>query len=128
MEQEILPINSEERCNAIHTFFGSGFLIVFGLYAKKSTLPKKAKIALLVTLVLIIGFAWWYESYNAKESEQNRAMISAFKQGKTLYCEGREISSATFVFVSGTLSFIPNDKNKNDKGVVIDMATCTIER
>jgi hypothetical protein len=103
-------------------------LIVFGLYAKKSTLPKKAKIALLVTLVLIIGFAWWYESYNAKESEQNRAMISAFKQGKTLYCEGREISSATFVFVSGTLSFIPNDKNKNDKGVVIDMATCTIER
>ena len=38
-------------------FLAVAFLIVFGLYAKKSTLPKKAKITLLITLVLIIDFA-----------------------------------------------------------------------
>jgi len=109
-------------------FLAVAFLVVFGVYAKKSTLTKKAKIALLIALAHIIGFAWWYESYSAQESEQNRAMISAFKQGKTLYCADKEISAATFVFVSGTLSFIPNDKNKNDKGIVIDMATCKLEK
>lgn len=104
------------------------FLVVFGIYAKKSTFSKKAKVGLVLALVIFILFAWMYEANTAHQSEQNRLMISAFKQGKTLYCTDKEISSATFVFVSGTLSFIPNDKNKNDKGIVIDMSTCKLER
>ena len=105
-------------------------VMIFSLfwYAKKSAMSKRKKWTLFILLAVLIKVGVIYEWHLSQKSAQNRAMISAFKQGKTLYCEGREISSATFVFVSGTLSFIPNDKNKNDKGVVIDMATCTIER
>ncbi|WP_333803371.1 hypothetical protein [Sulfurospirillum sp.] len=108
-------------------FLAVAFLIVFGLYAKKSALSKKAKVGLGVAFALLALFSWWYEGHTRENTEHNRLLISAFKQGKTLYCDGREISSATFVFVSGTLSFIANDKNKNDKGVVIDMVTCKLE-
>ncbi|WP_263831957.1 hypothetical protein [Sulfurospirillum oryzae] len=103
------------------------FLIVFVMYAKKNALSKKAKVGILAALALLIAFAWLYEAKSTQNSEQNRLLINAFKQGKTLDCEGKEISSATFVFVSGTLSFIPNDKNQNDKGVVIDILTCKMK-
>lgn len=108
-------------------FLAVGFLFVFLIYAKKSTFPKKAKVALVVVLACIIGIAWWYEAHAETNSEHNRLLISAFKQGKTLYCGDKEINASTFVFVSGTLSFIANDKNQNDKGVVLDMATCKLE-
>ncbi|KFL33319.1 MULTISPECIES: hypothetical protein [unclassified Sulfurospirillum] len=109
-------------------FLAVVLLVVSVLYAKKSTFSHKAKIGLFLFLVVFIGIAWWYEAHNRENSESNRMMISAFKQGKTLYCDGREISLETFVFVSGTLSFIANDKNPNDKGIVIDMATCKLEK
>ena len=109
-------------------FLAVVLLVVSVIYAKKSTFSKKAKAGLFSFLVVLIGIAWWYEANNRENSEANRMMISAFKQGKTLYCDGREISLETFVFVSGTLSFIANDKNPNDKGIVIDMATCKLEK
>jgi len=109
-------------------FLAVVFLVVFGIYAKKSTLSKKAKVGLFIALAFLIGLAWQYESQNRQNSEDNRLIINAFKQGKTLYCDGREISSATFVFVSGTLSFIANNKNPNDKGIVIDIDTCKLEQ
>lgn len=103
-------------------------LVITGFYAKKSSISSKAKVGIFIFLALLIALGWQYEAKTRHESEENRAMISAFKQGKTLYCDEREISSATFVFVSGTLSFIANDKNQNDKGIVIDMATCKLEK
>ena len=104
------------------------FLFASVIAAKKSTFSKKEKGGLFLLFAIIIALAWWYEVETRHESEENRLMISAFKQGKTLYCDGREISSDAFVFVSGTLSFIANDKNQNDRGVVIDMATCKMEK
>lgn len=109
-------------------FLAVVLLVVSVIYAKKSTFSKQAKIGFLSFLVVLIGVGWWFEAHNRENSEANRLMISAFKQGKTLYCDGREISSSTFVFVSGTLSFIANDKNPDDKGIVIDMATCKLEK
>lgn len=109
-------------------FLAVVLLIVSVFYAKKSTFSQKAKASFFIFLVLFIGVAWWYEAQNRENSETNRLMISAFKQGKTLYCNGREISSVTFVFVNGTLSFIANDQNQNDKGIVIDLAACKLEK
>jgi len=109
-------------------FLAVVLIIVSVFYAKKSTFSQKAKVGFFIFLLLLIGIAWWYEAHNRENSEANRLMISAFKQGKTLYCDGREISSATFVFVNGTLSFIANDQNHNDKGIVIDLVTCKLEK
>lgn len=81
-----------------------------------------------MVLAFLLALAWWYEAQSRQSSEENRLMISAFKQGKSLYCDGREISLDTFVFVNGTLSFIANNNNQNDRGVVIDLETCKLEK
>lgn len=93
-------------------------------FAKKETLPKKTKIIIFIMIAHAIGFAWLYEFNSTKSSEHNRAVLNAFKQGKSIYCDGIEISMKDFIFVSGTLSFIAHDKNQHQKGLVIDIATC----
>jgi|APHig6443717497_1056834.scaffolds.fasta_scaffold55580_2 membrane protein implicated in regulation of membrane protease activity len=109
-------------------FLALVFLIASVIAAKKSTFSRKAKGGLFIVLALLLILAWWYEARSRQNSEENRLMINAFKQGKSLYCDGREISSDSFVFVNGTLSFIANDKNQNDRGIVIDIATCKLEK
>ena len=98
------------------------------LFAKKTTLSKKAKMVIILVVGHAVMFAWLYELNNQRVSENNRSVLNAFKQGKTIYCEGLELSSKDFIFVSGTLSFIANDKNINQKGLVIDIATCKTEK
>ena len=98
------------------------------LFAKKTTLSKKAKMVIILLVGHAIMFAWLYELNNQRVSENNRSVLNAFKQGKTIYCEGLELSSKDFIFVSGTLSFIANDKNQDQKGVVIDISTCKTEK
>ncbi|QIR76544.1 hypothetical protein FA592_10045 [Sulfurospirillum diekertiae] len=109
-------------------FLALVFLIASVIAAKKSTFSKKAKGGLFMVLAFLLALAWWYEAQSRQSSEENRLMISAFKQGKSLYCDGREISLDTFVFVNGTLSFIANNNNQNDRGVVIDLETCKLEK
>ncbi|MDD3343220.1 MAG: hypothetical protein PHR87_06555 [Sulfurospirillaceae bacterium] len=96
--------------------------------AKKDELSTRSKIILLAIMMLVVFFAWLYESAVSKESQEDRMMLNAFKQGKTLYCNDVEVTAKKFVFISGTLSFIANDKNKDNKGLVIDIATCKIEK
>lgn len=95
-------------------------------FAKKETLSKKAKVVIVLLIGHAILFAWLYELNTYRVSENNRAVLNAFKQGKSIYCGELDVNSAEFIFVSGTLSFIPNDKNKSQQGLVIDIATCEI--
>lgn len=55
------------------------FLVVFGIYAKKSTFSKKAKVGLVLALAIFILFAWMYEANTAHQSEQNRLMIDRWQ-------------------------------------------------
>jgi len=96
------------------------------LFAKKTTLSKKAKMVIILLVGHAIMFAWLYELNNQRVSENNRVVLNAFKQGKTIFCDGLELSSKDFIFVSGTLSFIAN--NTDQKGVVIDISTCKTEK
>lgn len=105
-------------------FFTALGLVVALIFAKKETLSKKAKIAIILLVGHAIMFAWLYELNSSNVSENNRAVLNAFKQGKVVYCGEIEVTSDNFIFVSGTLSFIPSNKNTNQKGVVIDIATC----
>ena len=96
-------------------------------YAKSAALPRKAKWILFLILGHVIGFGWLYELNNSHQSEQNREILSAFKQGKTLTCKEVEVNNKTFIYVSGTLSFIPKDTNEKHKGVVLDIVTCKLK-
>lgn len=98
------------------------------LFAKKDTLSTRLKVIFLIIVGLLIGLAWLYEDTISAESQEYRVVLNAFKQGKTLYCDDVEVSAKKFVFISGTQSFIASDKNKEHKGVVIDIATCKTEK
>ena len=98
-------------------------ILSIGFFAKKTTLSKKAKMVIILLVGHAIMFAWLYELNNQRVSENNRVVLNAFKQGKTIYCDGIELTSKDFIFVSGTLSFIANDKNQNQKGLVIEITT-----
>lgn len=102
---------------------------IFGaiFYAKSEALNRKSKIATLLIIGHAIGFGWFYELNNANQSEHNREVLSAFKQGKTLTCKEVEVNNKTFIYVSGTLSFIPKDTNENHKGLVLDIVTCKLK-
>ena len=105
------------------------FLAILGVvfYAKSEALSKKTKITLSVLIGLLIGSGWLYELNSSKKSQNNREVLSAFKQGKTITCNGVDVSNKEFIYISGTLSFIPNDTNQNHKGLVIDIVTCKLK-
>ena len=103
-------------------------ILSIGFFAKKTTLSKKAKMIIILLVGHAIMFAWLYELNNQRVSENNRVVLNAFKQEKTIYCDGLELTSKDFIFVSGTLSFIANDKNQNQKGLVIDISTCKMDK
>ena len=79
-------------------------ILSIGFFAKKTTLSKKAKMIIILLVGHAIMFAWLYELNNQRVSENNRVVLNAFKQGKTIYCDGIELTSKDFIFVS-VLSF-----------------------
>ena len=64
------------------------FLAIFGavFYAKNEALSKKTKITLSIFIGFLIGFGWLYELNSSKKSQNNREVLSAFKQGKIITC------------------------------------------
>jgi len=96
-------------------------------YAKSEALSQKSKIILMLLIALAIGFGWLYELRTSHQSQHNREILSAFKQGKSLTCKEIEVNNKHFIYVSGTLSFMPNETNAEHKGLVIDIATCTLK-
>lgn len=102
-------------------------LILLSLFfAKNESFSVKGKIAFAVSMLVLIALGWVYQSNVSTQTEQNREVLSAFKQGKTLMCGEIEVSKKMFIYVSGTLSFVPNDKNVAHRGIVIDIETCTV--
>lgn len=96
-------------------------------YAKSEALSKKSKIIVVLIVAHIIGFGWLYEFRTSHQSQYNRDILSAFKQGKSLTCKEIEVNNKQFIYVSGTLSFMPNETNTEHKGLVIDIATCKLK-
>ncbi len=96
-------------------------------YAKSESLSRKSKIIVFLLLGHLIGFGWLYEFNTSNQSKHNREILSAFKQGKSLTCKDVEVDNKHFIYVSGTLSFIPNDANEENKGLVIDSVTCKLK-
>ncbi len=100
------------------------FAILFS--SKSKTLPKKSKIALVVTLGALLVFGYLHEIKSTQQDKKDQELLSAFKQGKVLLCNGISVSKETFMYVSGTLSFIPQATNVQNKGAVLQLHTCSI--
>jgi len=92
--------------------------------SKKDTLEKTTKIYIILSLVLVFLVGWLYTVYNQSIAKNDRAVINAYEQGKTITCGNYKVNINSFIFVSGTLSFVAKENKKELKGVVIDISTC----
>ncbi len=94
------------------------------IVSKKESLSNSTKISIIVSLTLVIVAGWLYTVYNQKSAQNDRDIINAYEQGKTLNCGDYEVNNKNFIFVSGTLSFVAKESVKELKGVVVDISTC----
>lgn len=97
-------------------------LLVF--VSKKDSLAKTTKIYIIVSLVLVFAVGWLFTMYNQNVAKHDREIVNAYEQGKTLTCGNYKVDKKSFIFVSGTLSFVAKEDKKELKGVVIDISTC----
>ncbi len=97
-------------------------LLIF--VSKKESLTTSVKIYIILSLVLIFLAGWLYTLYNQKTAQNEREIINAYEQGKTITCGDYKVNSNSFIFVSGTLSFVAKEDRKDLKGVVVDISTC----
>jgi len=98
------------------------FLVIF--VSKKESLSNSVKISIMLSLVLVFVAGWLYTLHNQKTALNEREIINAFEQGKSLTCGNYKVNSTNFIFVNGTLSFVAKESAKELKGVVIDISTC----
>ena len=68
-----------------------------------------------------------YESSIDSIAEHNRKMVNAFRQGKTLTCEGYKVDKERFLYVSGTQTFMPKSSETALEGVIVKVSTCRVD-
>jgi formate hydrogenlyase subunit 3/multisubunit Na+/H+ antiporter MnhD subunit len=97
-------------------------LLIF--VSKKDSLAKTTKIYIIISLVLVLVAGWLFTLYNQNTAKNGREILNAYEQGKTITCDNYKVDINSFIFISGTLSFVAKEDNKEYKGVVIDISTC----
>ena len=98
--------------------------VLLAVASRKDSLAKTTKIYIVISLVLVFAVGWLFTTYNQNVAEHDRGIVNAYKQGKTLTCGDYKVDINSFLFVSGTLSFVAKEDKKELKGVVIDISTC----
>ena len=88
-----------------------------------TTLDKKTKSAVVVSLLAMILFMYLYNLYTDKERERILDVVIRYNQGKTLLCKGFEVNSSTFSYSVGTQTFIGKE-NTPHYGVLIGAESC----
>jgi protein-S-isoprenylcysteine O-methyltransferase Ste14 len=99
-------------------------LILLIVAAKSDSLTRRSKIYLGVVVSVLLVAMYFYESSQTNRTEQDRQFVNAYKQGKTLTCGQYKVSKDNFIYVSGTQTFVPNDKQETLNGVIIEVSTC----
>lgn len=103
-------------------------ILLFGvILVQQERLTRTHKIVLSLCAAALIASMMFYEGYQSDKNKNDRLIIMAFKQGKTLLCNNVAVDAKRFIFVSGTLNFMPKDTNEKDRGIVIDISTCKIQ-
>lgn len=104
-------------------------LVILIFTLKSDELSSKTKVAMAVSILIIIALASFYEFSKNSNDESNRAKVNAFLQGKTLTCKKDiEVSSESFEYFSGTQTFAPREANTKYKGLIIEVSECEIKK
>ena len=96
------------------------------LAAKMEAISHQRKMQILKTIALVFALLWLYETYVDRGDARTRALYVAFKQGKTLVCDGQRVTPEHFYFETGTESFVSTDQKGPLSGLVYPASKCEI--
>ncbi len=103
-------------------------IILLTLFAAQfEKISHKRKMHILKIAALIILLSWLYQNMILNQTQQRRAKVIAFEQGKTLICKEQAISKKFFYYESGTQSFLTNDKNNSSAKIIYPIQDCHIK-
>ncbi len=96
------------------------------LAARMEAISHQRKMQILKLVALIFALLWLYETYVDSGDARTRALYIAFKQGKTLVCDGQKVTPAHFYFETGTESFVSTEEEGPLSGLVYPASQCEI--
>lgn len=99
-------------------------LVLLALVSKKNSFSKNTKISVTVVVAVFTIVIYFYESNLKNNTEYNREMVNAFRQGKTLTCNEYKVNKDRFLYVSGTQTFVPKSSESSLEGVIVRVSTC----
>ena len=90
-------------------------------YFTELTTTQKLKISAVV--LILISAAVFYNTYTQKKQAHMLAVATAFEQGKSVECNGVEVSAKEYTLSIGTYTFI-GKKNTQIYGKMISAQDC----
>ena len=100
------------------------FIVILAILLSQSQLfTARSKTVVFTLSMMVLVSAILYEFMVSKTEQQNRTLINAFKQGKTIICNDAIVTHGNYNLESGTLSFMP----KNIAGTIYSIEECSIK-
>jgi predicted PurR-regulated permease PerM len=108
---------------------GIVFLIVLAfVISKLEILSPRAKTLIFTLLMTTLATAILYEFMVSKTQQQNRQLINAFSQGKTLICKDQQITTDNFTIERGTSSFMAKQGKTDIAGIIYAIEDCKLSK
>ena len=76
-------------------------------------LTKKQEIAISIVVLTVILGAIAFNSYSSSQRETMLSVVTKYKQGKTIHCDGVEVNAINYSLSIGTYTFIGKENTPN---------------
>ena len=102
-------------------------LVIVGLfflslhYFTELTKSQKAIVTAFVLAIVLGAIA--FNAYNASQRDKMMSVVTKFKQGKTVSCNGVDVNNSDYTLSIGTYTFIGKEKTPN-YGQMISASDC----
>ena len=104
------------------------FIIILAILLSQSKLlTSRGQTVVFALAMMILASAILYEFMFSKTEQQNRDLINAFTQGKSIICKEATVTQENYILERGTLSFMAKSDNKKITGIIYSIEDCSIK-
>ncbi len=104
------------------------FVVILAILLSQSQLlSARGKTIVFTIFMMILAAAILYEFTFSKIEQQNRTLINAFNQNKTLICNDAVVTQESYNLERGTHSFMAKPEKKELIGTIYSIEDCKIK-
>lgn len=100
------------------------FLVYF-IFKENST--KKNKVISFLSLIFILLFGYFYQTFDNKKQNNDILLVNHFSQGHDLICHDINISKKRFHYDAPTQSFLAKKGFEEIKNMIFKLSDCKIK-